>query len=304
MVELRLALSAAAAKHLAEPRLRRLLEIELHDSAVLAPGASGPLGDHVAYLWIDEPSAALAAMDVRVGDRPVVHRDIGTAGLSGDVAARLVAIAASEMVRDQLAPVAKAAPQPAAPRKPTPDEIERASRSQPAVMLLPAASAAFLPSGSGALGGVSFGAGFRYLGLGETLSGRWLSGTSDAGSIRWLEVGLGLSHRVWLGRAFRLNLGAMAALGAVHLAASTPSAASAGEHDTWTARAGAIVGGELRVAPAVWLGLNAEPGVLLRPVPYEARAGKSALDGATIGLSLGLCFDLFAPADLSEARAP
>src|SRR4051794_15136549 len=56
IVEVRVALSTEVLKKISEPRFRRLLEIELEGSAVLAPGAVGPLGDHVAYIWIDRPT--------------------------------------------------------------------------------------------------------------------------------------------------------------------------------------------------------------------------------------------------------
>jgi hypothetical protein len=57
-IEIRLALSDAAASTLGEPRMRRLIEIETDSFAVLAPGAVGPLGDHVAYVWVDQPTAS------------------------------------------------------------------------------------------------------------------------------------------------------------------------------------------------------------------------------------------------------
>jgi hypothetical protein len=300
----RLALSSPAAKRLAEPRLRRLLEIELQDSAVLAPGAAGPLGDYVAYVWVDQPTAALGVIEVRVGDRAVAHREIGTSGLSGDVAARLVAIAASEMVREQLEPVAKAPPPAASPRKPTPDEIEKAARAQPALQLAPGAAFAFLPAPGAFLGGASLSAGFRYLGLSETLTGRWLSGTSDAGALRWLELGLGVDYRLWLGRSFRLALGGEAALASVHLGEVLRIAETDGDHETWSARAGARVGAELRIAPGTWLGLSVAPGAVLRPAPYETRAGKGAIEGAFLGFGLGLHFDVLPAPELSEPRSP
>ncbi|MEO7330430.1 MAG: hypothetical protein ABI193_17780 [Minicystis sp.] len=304
LVELRVALSAPAAKRLAEPRLRRLLEIELQDSAVLAPGAGGPLGDDVAYVWIDQPTAAQGVIEVRIGDRAVAHREIGTAGLSGDVAARLVAIAASEMVRAQLEPLEKAPPPAAAPRRPTPEELEKAARAQPTLTLVPGATAAFLPATKGVLGGASLSAGYRFLGVGEALTARWLSGDSDAGALRWLELGLGVDYRLWLGRSFRLALGGSAALASVHLGEVLRVAETDSDHETWSARAGAKIGAELRIAPGTWLGLTVEPGAILRPAPYETRAGKSAVEGAFLGLGLGLGFDLLPAPDLSETRAP
>ncbi len=258
----------------------------------------------MAYVWIDQPADAQGLIDVRVGDRPVAHREIGTAGLSGDVAARLVAIAASEMVRAQLEPVAKAPPPAATPRRPTPDEIEKAARAQPALMLVPGASFASLPAAKGFLGGASISAGFRYLGLGQTLTARWLSGDSDAGALRWLELGLGVDHRLWLGRSFRLALGGSAALASVRLGQVLRVAETERDHETWSARAGAKIGAELRIAPGTWLGLTVEPGAILRPAPYETRAGKGAVEGAFLGLGLGLHFDVLPSPDLSETRAP
>lgn len=271
---------------------------------ILAPGATGPLGDDIAYVWIDQPSAAQAVIEVRVGDRPVAHREIGTSGLSGDVAARLVTIAASEMVRAQLEPVAQAPPPPTAPRKPTPEELEKAARAQPALMIVPGASFTFLPAQHGALAGASLSAGFRYLGLGETLTARWQSGRGDAGTLRVLELGLGVDYRLWLGRSFRLALGGAAALASVHLPSVTRIAETDADHDTWSARAGATIGAELRLAPATWLGLSLEPGVILRPVRYEAPSGKGAVDGPSLGLALGLHFDVLPAPELSETRSP
>ena len=290
IVEVRLALSSEVLKKLSEPRLRRLLEIEIEGSAVLAPGAVGPLGDHVAYIWVDRPLPNQIAIEVRVGDRAVVHRDIAAANLSGDVAARLVAIAASEIVRDQMEP--RPPPRRAPPpRRPTEAEIELASRGQPAIQLLVAADSAFAPRDGAVLAGTSLGVGFRYHGFSETLFARWLTGPSQSGALRWLELGISADYRLWVSPSFRLAFGAEAALASAHLGDATLALGAPGERDTWSARAGGRASAELHLAGPMWLSLTATPGAILRPVRYDSPSGKGALEGLWMGAGLGLTFE-------------
>lgn len=291
IVEVRLALSSEVLKKLSEPRLRRLLEIEIEGSAVLAPGAVGPLGDHVAYIWVDRPVPNQIAIEVRVGDRAVVHRDIAAANLSDDVAARLVAIAASEMVRDQMEPVRAPPRRAPLPRRPTEAEIELASRGQPAIQLLAAADSAFAPRDGAVLAGTSLGVGFRYHGFSETLFARWLTGPSHSGALRWLEFGISTDYRLWVSPSFRLAFGAEAALASAHLGDATISLGAPGERDTWSARAGGRASAELHLAGPVWLSLTATPGAILRPVRYDSPSGKGALEGLWMGAGLGLTFE-------------
>lgn len=299
IVEVRVALSSEVLKKLSEPRLRRLLEIELEGSAVLAPGAVGPLGDHVAYIWVDRPSESRIAIDVRVGDRAVARREIAAAGLSGDVAARLVAIAASEMVRDQMEPVRAPPRRAPPPRKPTEAEIELASRSLPALHLHAGADIAFAPQDAGVLAGTSLGLGFRSYGASETLFARWLTGPSHSGPLRWLEFGLAADYRLWLSPSFRLSFGAEAALASAHLGDAQLASADPGDRDTWSARAGGRLGAELHLGGPVWLDFTAAPGVILRPVRYDSVAGKGALEGFWLGGGVGLHFEWGRKATLS-----
>ncbi len=291
IVEVRVALSTDALKKLSEPRLRRLLEIELEGSAVLAPGTIGPLGDHVAYIWVDRPSEDQIAIDVRVGDRPVSRREIAAARLSGDEAARLVAIAASEMVRDQLEPVRAPPRRPPPPRRPTEAEIELASRGLPAVQLLAGADVAFAPKDGAVLAGTSLGLGFRYYGISETLFARWLTGPSNSGALRWLELGLSAEYRLWLSPSWRLAFGGEAAVASAHLGDAHVAYGAPGERDTWSARAGGRIGAELHLGGPVWLSLTATPGAILRPVRYESPAGKGAMEGLWLGAGLDLHFE-------------
>lgn len=292
IVEVRVALSSEVLRKLSEARLRRLLEIELEGSAVLAPGAIGPLGDHVAYIWVDCPSENRMAIDVRVGERSVSRREIAAAGLSGDVAARLVAIAASEMVRDQMEPVRAAPRRPPPPRRPTEAEIELASRGLPAVQLLTGVDLAFAPQDAAILAGPSIGLGFRYHGSSETLFARWLTGPSHSGALRWLELGLSAEYRLWLSPSWRLAFGGEAAVASAHLGDAHVAGGAPGERDTWSARAGGRIGAEVHLGGGpVWLDFTATPGAILRPVRYESPAGKGALEGLWLGAGVGLHFE-------------
>jgi hypothetical protein len=292
--------SAAALRTLAEARVRRLIEIETEDIAVLAPGMLGPLGDHVAYVWIDQPATEPAngtkpppsgpkvIVEVRTGDRPVMRREIAVRGLADDVTARLVALAVSEMVRAGLVPRPAPPPPPAAPRPPTPEEQEHAARQAAAVLLAPQAVFAGLPAARGLLGGAGLALGFRAFGASESIFARWIAGSTDGTDLRWLEIGLAADYRLWLGRSFRLALGGQAALASVHLD-GLGIGGELGQRESWSARAGGLLALEARLAPGTWLALDLEPGAILRPVGYTAASGSAAsLHGAWLGAGLSL----------------
>lgn len=299
-VELRVGFSAAALRTLAEARVRRLIEIETEDVADLAPGMLGPLGDRVAFVWIDQPateppngskpppSGPKIIVEVRAGDRPVMRREIAVRGLAGDVTARLVALAVSEMVRAGRTPRPAPPPPPALPRPPTPEEQERAARSAVAVFLAPQAVFAGLPGARGVLGGAGLALGFRAFGASESIYARWVAGSTAGTALRWLEVGLTADYRIWLGRSFRLALGGQAALASAHLD-GLGIGAELGQRESWSARAGGLVALEARLASGTWLALDLEPGAILRPVAYTAASGSAAtLHGAWLGAGISL----------------
>jgi hypothetical protein len=286
----RLALSRAAADDLSEFRVRRVLDIELPDGAILAQAPVGPLDDRVAYVWIHRPTPARLDIEVRLDGRAVVRRRISASGLTSDVAARLVAIAASEMIRTEMRKARSPRRSPA-PRRPTPEELELASRDADALTLVAAPHAAVIAGEAGtvALAGSGLGVGFRHLRATPTLFARWLGEPT----LRWLEAGLSVDHRFWLGDRWRLSVGGVAALAALHLPfALTSVDGIAGQRDTWSARAGLGLGLETRVAEPLWLGLSLEPGVVLRPVLYEdAHGARRAVEGAWLGVGLTLAVE-------------
>jgi hypothetical protein len=290
-VEIRLALSALALRTLSEPRVRRLVEIETESFAVLAPGAIGPLGDHVAYVWVDQPTVTKVVVEVRVGDRAVERREIAVRGLAGDVAARLVAIAVAEMVRAGMAPRPAPPPPPTPPPGPTPAQIERASRSAPALTLSPSVAVVALPGASGVVGGPGLALGFRYFGASEQIFGRWLTGKGGDSSLRWLELGAAVSYRFWLSPRFRLAVGGEGAFSSVHLGDALSVESQRAQQETWSARAGGVLAFEARVASWAWLALSAEPGAILRPVHYAGQGTTGVVEGAWIGFGLGAHFE-------------
>jgi hypothetical protein len=298
-LELRLALSDVAARTLSEPRIRRLVEIETASFAVLAPGPIGPLGDYVAHVWVDQPTASKMVVEVRVADRAVDRREIAVRGLAGDIAARLVAIAVSEMVRKA---GSSPGPAPSPPPRPlpieTPEERERDARMAPALMVDAGAGAAALPAVAGIVAGPAVAVGFRRWGVSESIFGRLLEGPTRDSTMRWLELGLDAAYRVRLARQLRLAIGAEGAFAAVHVADATRVEAQAGQRDSWSARAGGKVALELQVARPVWIALDLAPAAILRPVHFTtATAPSSTLEGAWLGFGLSVWFEQVALPD-------
>ncbi|WP_437689126.1 hypothetical protein [Sorangium sp. So ce176] len=287
-IEVRVALSRGAAEEVPSVRLRRLLEIELPDGATLAAEPVGPLGDRVASVWVDRPTAARLEIQVRLDGRAVVRRQIAVSGLTSDVAARLVAIAASEMIVAEVRR-ARAPRRPPAPRRPTADEIELASRDLDALSVSAGPYAAVVSGGPRALAGAGIALGLRRLRLTESLFARLLTTPSGGDTMRWLEGGLSGDYRFWLTASWRLSVGAAASVASVRLPAASSVDGIPGERDTWSARAGVGLGVETRLGGPLWLGLTLDPGVVLRPARYQdARGATGAVEGAWLGVGLSL----------------
>jgi hypothetical protein len=153
------------------------------------------------------------------------------------------------------------------------------------------AAAVFLPRAAAFLAGPSLTMGFRYHGAGEALFAQWFTGTGNAGDIRWLEVGVVADDRIWLNPALRIALGGAAALCSIHLVDARVVADVPDERDTWSARAGALLGIEGRLGVATWLALSLEPSVILRPARYDGTRGPGAFEGVFLGLRLALSFE-------------
>lgn len=302
LVEVRFAVSSSASKQLSEPRLRRLLEIELGDEALLAPAAIGPLGDHVAYVWVDLVEPSTVVIEVRTGVRPVDKREIADAELTGDIVVRVIAIAAADMVRAQMRPV-RPPKKPPAPKPPSPEEIEAESRLVDALMWSPRASSVLVPAAGATMFGPTLDLGFRRFGAGAHLTTSYVAGPTGFGSARWFEVGLAMSYRLWVTPFLRFAAEISAAAAAVHVAGASLAGEPNDALDTWTARAGGSAAVEWRVREPIWLTLSIGPSAVLRPFEVEAPLGaRSAFDGVLFGTALGVLFEQRAPVRLKALQ--
>lgn len=288
-LEVRLTLSEAAANLLSQRRFRRFLSIELEDAGHVAVVAQGPLGDHVAHVWIDLPEANRVLIQTRVGRWPVAARTVPLReGLRADVAARLVAIATSEMVRAQARPLRARKRRP--PRPPTRPQIEMATRDNPALLFSGKLTGAWLPSMAATLGGSTLELSFRSAKARQFLAGSWLAGTSDGGPLRWVEIGLGADRSFWMSPTWRFDLGLGAYAASLHMR----DVAFAEDHgrDSWSARATGRVKLERALGGPAWLGLALEPGFVLRPASFEMANGEPGqAEGLFLGLALSVQFE-------------
>lgn len=286
-VEVRLALSATAAETLGEKRLRRLFEIELDDTGSLAQGTTGPLSDQVAHVWIDQPSPSQVLIEARLAERPVTRRTITIEGLNPDVAARLVAITANELVRAQARPTRPR--KPPAPRTPTAKELEKARRAAPALVWSVSPNFLYVPSIHGTLFGPGVSLGFRGKGASERIFGRWLSGPTDGGASRIFEIGVALDYRLWLSSSIRLALGAETSLDLLRFSDVRSTDQILGETSSWSARAGGLFGVDVRAWGPTWIGLHLAPSAMLQEAEFVIPNGQSStLQGFALGVELSL----------------
>ena len=275
-----MATTKAAHKRLGTQRVRRLLAIELEDEAQVGSAANGSLAGDIIRVWIDVPSTRRALIEVRRGERSVARRSLAISGFPADVAARVVAIATSEMVRVQ----ARVQRRPAVNDDQARRAAEAARRATFAVestlsaVILPASSPAWTLGSELSLA--------HQIGItSQALYGRWQLGDGDDGHLRWLEIGVAAGVRLPLAPLWRVRLAAKA--GGVSLA--LPQAAGAEARNDWTVHAGGQLGVEAELAPHTWLGLSVEPGALLRTVgAYDAAGRLTEVGGFALGLGLGL----------------
>lgn len=293
-IEVRLSMSRQAADALSEARIRRLFELELDDVGVLAAGSGGPLGDSVAHVWLDVRSPPQVLIEVRFAERAVSRRYIAIEGLSADVSARLVAIAAIELVRAQARPLRpRREPKP---RVPTANEIELATRRAPTIVWSVGPQLSMLPATSGFLWGPQASLGFRAMGVGEHLFARWLTGSTDTSTARWFEVGLAADYRVWLHKSVRLSFGAEAALAFLHLSDARAVDGVSGLREAWSGRAGGVLGLDVRAFRTGWIGFHLDPGFVLRPVPFADGTDKpSKIEGFWLGFGVTLQIEHLLP---------
>jgi hypothetical protein len=253
----RLGLSAAAGRRLGERRLRRLLAIELGKNLEVERDTTGPLGDDLVQVWIDLPSREQALIQVRRMGRTLAHRTLDIASYPGDVAARVLALDASEMIRVQ----AKAPPPSPCAGSVRPGAIAE-GRALDAFSATATGFFRWLPASDTALvGGPRIELEHHQGPIAQLLYLQWLAKPSAEAPARSIEAGLGLDARIGLGRAsvdWRLRLGTRAGFAAVSERGASPRSAA-------TANLAGRVAIEAEPARSLWLGLAAEPGAVIRP---------------------------------------
>lgn len=272
----RVGLSEQAAAFLTEARVRRLMELELPETVHLADAAVGPLDENAVRLYIDLPEPSVVTIQVQAPGRKLEQRRVDVSGLAWDVAARVTAVAASEAVRSQIAPIRK---RPTKPKEPTDAELMAAMRDVPSIRVIGEISGAGLPSAGAGLLGSRLGIGFHQPYFFEELSLGVLGGEGNHGSLRWLELSAILGHRLFFTSRVRSELGATFALARADYAGGV----AAGE-GAFTLRAAAHLTLEVRPTERLWIGLELEPGAVLLPDPV-------ALQGAWLGGNLTVGWD-------------
>jgi hypothetical protein len=292
-VEVRLGVSAVAATRMAPGRLRALLELELGDAAVLAPGTQGPLGDHVAYVWIDLTQTAIV-IEVRVGGRPVTRRELGWSK-SWDAAMRLVVLSAADLVRSQAKPP-PAPKKPPPPKRTSPQEFEVAARDADALEVSALLGASLMPISSTWLAGPAFELALRRKRASLGVWARLGAGDGTFGLARSLEAGLGAGYRIWASPDVRFDLAARAGFVSLYLPDAIKSG-TLGTHDLQLARAGGHLAMEIRIdgAPragplqaARWFGIRISPSALLGDVDVLRGTQTGPVGGFGIGFELSI----------------
>ena len=281
LLEVRVAFSDSATALFDQRRFRQYLSIELDDVGHVAARGSGPLADHIAYIWIDIPEPNRVAVQTRIGRASVATRFFPVReGLRPDVVARLVAIGAADMIRSRTQ--SQSDGQPQAPEPPTDEQVEAATRDSPALLFEGRADAAWIPSASTVLGGASLELAFRFQKVRPFFTGSLLMGNTHGNLTRWASVGIGADRTFWVSPRLRLSLGCNAHAATVHLSNHDYS------EDSWTARASARLHTELAIHRATWIGISIEPGMLLRPASFDTPSGPHSLHGFHLSASLSL----------------
>ncbi|HEX3773861.1 MAG TPA: hypothetical protein VHV51_05305 [Polyangiaceae bacterium] len=120
----------------------------------------------------------------------------------------------------------------------------------------------------------------------------WLGGSApDDSKVEWLELSLAPSARLPLSEALDLDLALDLGAALVRFERVRGVDAISDQHETWSARAAAVVRIEPRLTRNLRLSIGASGGLVLRETPFESLAGGAdRLRGAWLSLDLGVVF--------------
>jgi len=188
------------------------------------------------------------------------------------------------MIRSQAQPQRPI--QPNAPKPLTPEQVEAATRDNPALLLAAQADLTWVPKVNAVLGSSSLELAFRFHKVRPFLSGSWLAGTSDGGPMRWVSVGIGADRTFWWSANLHINIGLQAEAATVRM----QDVAFAGEagRDTWMAMATMRFRTEWALGRSTWLGVSIDPGMLLRSAVFDSPSATQSLQGFYLGAGVSL----------------
>lgn len=120
----------------------------------------------------------------------------------------------------------------------------------------------------------------------------WLAGAAPSEArAEWLELSLSPMRRLSLAEAVDLDLGLAVAAAWVRFGRVRGVDAIPDQHETWSARAAAVLRIEPRLSRRVRLSVGAEAGLVLRAIPFQPISGDTdRLGGSWLSLDLGLVF--------------
>ena len=295
--EVRLTMSDAALPMFSSRRFRRYLAIELEEAGHVGVRAQGPLGDHVAIVWIDIPEPNKVLIQVRAGAGKVASRVVVLrSGLRSDVVSRLIAIATAELVRAQVPQRTGKKLRAGVTGKKVVGEQD--SRALPAVLMTGSLRGVWVPSATVWLAGSSMQVSFRLMKTRQYLQLGALGGDSKLGPMRWLEAGIGADRAFWWHQNWRTSLGARVDAVSVW---SPRTQGGSGSRDQWTARAVATASLEHQFTRGWWLGLGLEPGFVVVPT-RSGPAESESVKGSSGGVMLSLTYEKRLEACASKTR--
>ena len=270
------------------------MEVELSDADVPARP-----GDKRSTAYFRVLALSADTLRIELWDRGDFYgaRKINSSDVK-DLVARRVAVAASSLVRDMRERrVLEVQALERAQADRDKEQVEVAElRRWPAVTLEPRALAALVP-GDLMLAGPGLGGQLRFKqGTRVELGAAWLFGSAPAlagsSSVRWLELGITPTHAFRLSPGFDLGVGLHAAAAALHFTRVAAVDDSAGQLDTWSARAALRLTAEPRLGRSARLSAGPELGVMLRRVPVRDEAGDARrLGGLWLGIVAGVALD-------------
>lgn len=287
-----------AARIIEPQRTRRLVGLELSDIDV--PELPGLPADTIPTLFFRVLVASPSSLRVELWQLGSRHgsRSVSSIG-APQLITRRIALAAAELAR-QLRQDRRLAMSKAKQKKPEEPKEQHRTAGAPLHARLAfeaGTAAAAVGLGNYWLVGPALGGSLRFdTGARLALGLRWLAGgvprMAPDGAMRWLELSLSPSYAMACGARCAVDVGATAAVAAVHATRARGVDSTPSMLDTWTGRATGHVRLELHLAPGLRLSAGPEVGATLRRFAVEDISGRTRrLGGLYLGGALSFVID-------------